>query len=107
LIVLEDEKIFQSNIASLAHNTKHRGNIAASITNQYVVLLTIALLFGAPAGHFLSKFVIETAYAYHMPVDHSAAITAVAIMMLVLLLTASTQVVKVFRASPAEGLKME
>jgi putative ABC transport system permease protein len=82
-------------------------NIAASITNQYVVLLTIALLFGAPAGHFLSKFVIETAYTYHMPVDISAAAMAVAILILVLLITASTEIIKVFKAAPADGLKTE
>jgi ABC-type antimicrobial peptide transport system permease subunit len=82
-------------------------NIAANITNQYAVLLAIALILGAPAGHLLSKVIIETAYTYHMSIDFTAATTAVVILTLVLITTASTQVIKVFNASPAEGLKTE
>jgi len=82
-------------------------NIAANITNQYAVLLGIALILGAPAGHLLSKVIIETAYTYHMSIDFTAATTAVVILTLVLITTASTQVIKVFNASPAEGLKTE
>ena len=53
------------------------------------------------------KAVIENAYRYLMSVDLSAAVTAVVVMIFVLVMTASTQIMKVFKASPAEGLKTE
>jgi putative ABC transport system permease protein len=82
-------------------------NITTNITSQYVLLLSIALVIGAPLSYFVTKFVIELAYAYHMPIDTWGSVFAVIMMILVLLTTVSTQVTKVFKSNPVDGLKVE
>jgi ABC-type antimicrobial peptide transport system permease subunit len=82
-------------------------NIAVSITDQYALLFAIALTIGAPLGYVLGKRLIELAYAYHMPVTFPATIIAVVVMVLVLFITVSTQVRKVVKANPVDGLKTE
>jgi ABC-type antimicrobial peptide transport system permease subunit len=82
-------------------------NIAASITSQYRILFAVALLIGAPLGYLMGKLIIEFANTYHMPITFSSVIIAVAIMILVLLITISTQIRKVAKSNPVQGLKME
>jgi len=82
-------------------------SITSNISRQYIVLLTIALVIGAPLSYFLTRFVIDIAYEYHIPMDTSGVIFAIASLLLVLLATVSTQVRKVFRSNPVEGLKVE
>jgi ABC-type antimicrobial peptide transport system permease subunit len=82
-------------------------NIASLITRQYVVLFGIALTISAPAGYFLSQFVLEVAYTYHMQIDYSGAIVGTILLVLVLLTTLATQVRKVSKDNVVEGLKVE
>jgi putative ABC transport system permease protein len=82
-------------------------NIAASVTNQYVVLFAVAVLIGAPLGYVSAKRLIEFAYVYHMEADFSSVAIAVLILMLILLTTVSTQIRKVLKANPVDGLKVE
>jgi putative ABC transport system permease protein len=82
-------------------------NIAASITSQYTVLFTVALALGAPAGYLFSKWLIEFAYVYHMPITFSGVTIGISIMIIVLLFTVSTQIRSVMKADPVNGLKTE
>jgi ABC-type antimicrobial peptide transport system permease subunit len=82
-------------------------NIAASVTNQYMILFLVALIIGAPAGHWAATWLINFTYVYHMPTTFSSVSLSVAIMILVLLLTVSTQIRKVLNSNPVEGLKVE
>jgi len=82
-------------------------NITANITVQYILLLSIAIIIGAPLSYFVTKFILEIAYAYHMPIDSWGSVFAVVMLILVLLATVSTQVAKVFRSNPVDGLKVE
>jgi ABC-type antimicrobial peptide transport system permease subunit len=82
-------------------------NIAANITGQYTVLFTLALVVGAPAGFLFSKWLIEFAYVYHKPTSISGVAIGVTIMIVVLLLTISTQISKVMKSNPVNGLKVE
>ena len=82
-------------------------NIAASITNQYVILFAVALAIGAPLGYVLSKLLIEFAYEYHMPITFTSVMIAVIAMIFVLLITVFTQIRKVVKANPVNGLKVE
>jgi ABC-type antimicrobial peptide transport system permease subunit len=82
-------------------------NIAANIANQYIVLFAVALTIGAPVSYLLTKLLIESAYAYHMPITFSSVVTGVVVLIFVLLATVSTQVGKVAKSTPVEGLKME
>lgn len=82
-------------------------NIAASITNQYMILFGVALAIGAPLGYFVGNQLIGFTYVYHMAADFSGVTIAVVIVMLVLLLTVLSQVRKVLKQNPVDGLKME
>jgi putative ABC transport system permease protein len=82
-------------------------NLAGNITKQYMVLFSVALVIGAPAGYYLAKLLIEFAYTYHMPITFSSVAIAVVILVSVVLITISTQIRKVLKANPVEGLKIE
>lgn len=82
-------------------------NIAAIITQQYSILFAVALILGAPISYILIKLLIETAYAYHMPINYSGVAIAVIILIVVLLTTVSTQIRKVIKSNPVNGLKVE
>lgn len=82
-------------------------NISGNITNQYVILFAVSLLLGAPVSYLLVKFIFDSSFAYHMPVDFSGASIAVLILVLVLVITATTQIRKIVKANPVEGLKGE
>jgi hypothetical protein len=82
-------------------------NIATLIAQQYAILFVVALILGAPISYVLIKFLIEASYSYHMPVNYSGVIIAVTILILVLVTTVSTQIRKVVKSNPVNGLKME
>ncbi len=82
-------------------------DIAYSITRQYIVLLAIALILGAPVSYALIKPFLDTFFTYHMPVNYSGVVIAVAILILVVLIRVSTQIRKVLRSNPVNGLKVE
>jgi ABC-type antimicrobial peptide transport system permease subunit len=81
-------------------------SIAGCIINQYVILFVVAIAIGSPLGFFFGKWLIE-GNAYHMPVTLYPAGIAVVIIVLVLLITVSTQVWKVLKTNPVNGLKSE
>jgi len=82
-------------------------NIADNVLRQYILLLIIALALGIPLSYTMGKRVLEFAYVYHMPINFSSVVLAVGILILIVLITLSTQIRKVLRANPVEGLKAE
>ncbi len=88
----------------LGAGVKH---IAANIVNQFVILFLVALAIGSPLSYLFEKFLLNTVYVDHMPVTFTGATIAGSILILVLLITASTQIRKVIKSNPVDGLKME
>jgi putative ABC transport system permease protein len=82
-------------------------SIAGNITRQYVSLFVVGLGIGAPISYLLVKKLLDSVYWYHVPVTYSGVSAAVAILVLVLLITVSTQVGKIMRSNPVNGLKVE
>lgn len=82
-------------------------NIAANIFRQYFMLFAGALIIGVPLSYYSIKAVLDFAYTYHMTITFWSVALAAAILVVVLLSTVSTQVIKVFKANPVEGLKIE
>jgi ABC-type antimicrobial peptide transport system permease subunit len=82
-------------------------DIAANITREYTALFVLAIVLGAPLSYLLTKLLIEFSYKYHMPITYSGVAPAVVIMILILVVPVSTQIRKVLRSNPVEGLKME
>lgn len=90
-------KILGAGVASIGRN----------ILSQYIILFAIAFLIGAPLSYLLNKMLFDTIYWYHMPITYTGPMAAVVILILVLLLTVSTQILSVAKANPVEGLKEE
>jgi putative ABC transport system permease protein len=82
-------------------------HIATNISRQYLALFVVAIVVGAPLSYFMIKVVLDFAYAYHIPVTFWSVSLASLILVAVLLLTVSTQVWRVSKANPVEGLKAE
>lgn len=82
-------------------------NIASSITRPYLTLFIVALLVGAPSGYFLSKSIIAMTYKYYMPMTFTGPVLGVVILVVVLLVTISTQMRKVLKSNPVDGLNVE
>jgi putative ABC transport system permease protein len=82
-------------------------NIASVVASQYVILVGVALIIGAPVGHLAGAWLVGVVHEYHMPINLWAVTVAVVIMVLLVLLTVSTQIVKVLKYNPVDGLKVE
>ena len=82
-------------------------DIAGNIVGQYTLVLLIALVAGAPLSYSVAKFSIEMANTYHMPLGLSGVFVALIMLVAVVALTIFTQIRKVQRASPVDGLKTE
>ena len=67
----------------------------------------IALGIGAPVSYLLNKLLFDTIYWYHMPITYSGVLLAISILILVLLVTFSTQIGKILKSNPVNGLKEE
>jgi putative ABC transport system permease protein len=83
------------------------GDIATNITNQYLILFVVALVIGAPAGYLITKTLFDFAFPYHIPVNLFSASPAVVILILILLITVYTQLRKIVKSNPVNGLNVE
>jgi ABC-type antimicrobial peptide transport system permease subunit len=82
-------------------------NIASVILKQYIVLTAFALIIGAPVSYLFTKAYLDMLFAYPMPMGYSGLVIALIILIIVLLAVVSTQIRKVVKSNPVEGLKME
>jgi len=82
-------------------------NVAQIIIEQYVLLFAISMLIGAPLGYLLIETLFDTVFVYHMPMNFTGLVISASLLVTVLLVTVFTQVRKVSRSNPVEGLKVE
>jgi putative ABC transport system permease protein len=82
-------------------------SIATGILRQYTILFGVSLLIGIPVSYSLVKHLFDIAYDYHVPMNYLSITLAVIILIFVLLFVVFTQVGKVAKASPVNGLKVE
>ncbi|MBK6267309.1 ABC transporter permease [Marivirga sp. S37H4] len=82
-------------------------NIAINVSRQYIILFSLAIVIGAPISLYLMKLIFSLSYRYHVPITYEIIVISVAILVLVFLLTISTQIRKVLVSNPVEGLKVE
>lgn len=81
-------------------------HITVTVTRQYTALLIVGLAVGTPLGFWFANFLITTD-PYHMPVTTSSAWWTVVIITVLLLGTIATQIGKVVKANPVDGLKVD
>ena len=71
------------------------------------MLTVISLIIGAPVSYWFTKAYLDMLFAYPMPIGYSGIVLALVILVIVLLAVVATQIRKVLRLNPVEGLKVE
>ncbi len=82
-------------------------NLAGVIMKQYVLLTLIALAIGAPISYLFTKAYLDMLFSYSMPMGYSGSIISVLMLIVVLLMVVATQIRRVSKTNPVEGLKVE
>jgi hypothetical protein len=82
-------------------------HIGKGILQQYAILFAVSLFIGIPVSYSLVKYLFDIAYEYHAPMNYLSISVAVSMLIFVLLFVVFTQVGKVAKASPVNGLKVE
>jgi putative ABC transport system permease protein len=82
-------------------------DIAENVSRQYYMLFAVAMIIGGPLGYYLSTMILHSAYSYHMPFTYSGTLMAVSLLIGIIVATVVMQVLKVQKANPVDGLKVE
>lgn len=82
-------------------------SVATNIINQYIMLFTVAFLIGVPISYFLTEFVLDFTYEYHMPMNFEGVTLATILLIFILITVVFTQVGKLSKDSPVSGLRSE
>lgn len=82
-------------------------SLALTIGKQYIILFAIALTIASPLSYMMIKFTLTSTYTVHVPITFVGVAMAASTLVLVLVVTLASQVVKVHKANPVNGLKVE
>ncbi|MEP5613477.1 MAG: FtsX-like permease family protein, partial [Cyclobacteriaceae bacterium] len=82
-------------------------NLAKNVFSQYVLLSVTAVVLGAPLGHLMITAMIDMMFPDPRPFGFTGAAISATILVLVLVFVISTQIRKVSKANPVDGLKVE
>lgn len=81
--------------------------LVRSVSSHFLVFLLIALIVGGPISFILINQLMDIIYTYHMPMTSLPVLMAIGFILLSVLITISTQINKVRRSNPTEGLRIE
>lgn len=82
-------------------------DLTGNILKQYTWLTLIALIIGAPISYMFVKAYLNMLFSYSMPIGYSGILISVFLLIVVLLLVVATQITRVSKTNPVEGLKVE
>ena len=82
-------------------------SLIQSVSSHFMIFLVIALVVGAPISFFLIGQLLNTIYKFHMPMTVVPVFMAIGFILLSVLITISSQINKVRRSNPTEGLRIE
>lgn len=82
-------------------------NLAVVINKQFVIFLAVALMLGLPISYLLMDTLFGAVYEYYKPISALPFILTFITVVLMVLITVSSQVKKVMTTSPTEGLRSE
>ncbi len=82
-------------------------NIFSNITRQYSLVFFLALAIAAPASYYLVALIFNIFFVYYMPLNYSFFIFSSGILVFVLLAVVGTQLRRLTRSNPVDGLKVE
>jgi putative ABC transport system permease protein len=82
-------------------------SLTLTISKQYIILFAIALTIASPLSYMMIKFTLTSTYTVHVPITFAGVAMAASTLVLVLIVTLASQVAKVHKANPVNGLKVE
>ena len=82
-------------------------NLTTSISRQYMLLMSIALVLGAPAAYFLNLGLVKMMFAYPLPHGHWSVLFGLILLMIIMFAVICTQISRVSKASPVKGLRTD
>ncbi len=82
-------------------------NLTGNIVKQYLIIFGIAILLGIPAAHIMNSAMLGMMFVDPLPYGYLASIFSAVLLVFVLAAVITTQVRKVSRTNPVEGLKTE
>lgn len=81
--------------------------LVKSVSAHFFLFLLIALLLGGPISFFLIKTLMDSIYSFHMPMSVVPVLIAIGFILFSVAVTISSQIHKVRRSNPTEGLRIE
>ncbi len=82
-------------------------NLTGNIVSQYVLIFCIAIILGIPSAHFLNSAMLGMMFEDPLPYGYLGAVFSAILLVGVLTFVIATQVRKVSKSNPVEGLKTE
>lgn len=77
------------------------------MSKQYTLLVCVALIAGAPVSYIFTKAYLNMLFAYPMPMDYSGILVSIVIVCFIVAAVVATQIRKLLKLNPVEGLKGE
>jgi len=82
-------------------------SISNNIFSQFYLLIVIALSIGVPLSYYFIRFILDFAYEYHMTITMGLVALAASMLLMVIVFTVATQVIKLKKSNTVQGLKTE
>jgi ABC-type lipoprotein release transport system permease subunit len=82
-------------------------SIARGVNRQYIWLLVIATVIGAPLSYYVMVAFLDSVYEYHTPVQIPSIGLGIIAIFLIAAVTVSSLVVKVIKTNPVNALRSE
>lgn len=83
------------------------GSLVKSISSHFILFMAVAMVIGGPLSLFLVNLLMDNIYTYHMPMTAMPVFIAIAFILITVILTISSQIRKVSKANPTDGLRIE
>ena len=82
-------------------------DIAKGVNQQYIWILLIATIIGAPVSYFVMGLFLDSVYEYHIPVQFLSIGKGVVAVFIIAFITVSALVFRVIRDNPVDALRNE
>ncbi len=81
--------------------------LAGAVSSHFLIFLALALLIGGPISYFLIGQLLDVVYIYHMPMSVFPVVAAILLIVVTVILTISSHILKVTTDNPVDGLRTE
>ncbi|MFY0688195.1 MAG: ABC transporter permease [Cyclobacteriaceae bacterium] len=81
--------------------------IAKAISSHFAIFMGVALIVGGPLSYVVVKAFMDAVFREHIPLTAGPIIVGIVMIMITVLITISSHLIKVIRANPVTGLRVE